>query len=313
MQKNLVVITGQTGTGKTRLALQLAQSSNAQLISADSRQIYKEMDIGTGKIDKPNDLEEQEKVYYLHHTPLYGINLINPTEQFSAGQFTDYAKNILKKNPNAPSIIVGGTAFYIKSLCLPDETITIPQDNELRTHLAQLEKILDKPSFVLELQKQLKELNHTKLEQMNNSDSNNPRRLARAIEVARATPHINRQNTAKGIQTSPWIALWAPKEFLTKTIAQRINEMLKNGFEEEVRTLSQKYGWECPGMQTIGYNEWKDYFNKTASKEDVVEKILTSHLQYARKQLMYLKRYPDIHWVDVSQNDWESRAKSILI
>ncbi|MDQ3239568.1 MAG: AAA family ATPase, partial [bacterium] len=140
-----IIICGQTGTGKTSLALSLAKTLQTHLISADSRQIYKEMDIGTGKVDPKDSLIQKENIWHLNDIPIYGLNLITPDQVYSAGEFAQYCKPIidniisLKKTP----ILVGGTGFYIKSVIAPDQTISIPLNNTLRARYEPLEKDLD--------------------------------------------------------------------------------------------------------------------------------------------------------------------------
>ncbi|MDQ3098958.1 MAG: tRNA (adenosine(37)-N6)-dimethylallyltransferase MiaA [bacterium] len=293
----MIIIAGQTGTGKTTLALDLAIKYNGELISADSRQIYTGMDIGTGKVDSVCDLTLQDTTWMLKGIPIHGINLIAPSQIFSAGDFAEYGREIIsniEKRGKTP-ILVGGTGFYIKSLIDPDDTVFIPQNKTLRSTLEQLSS--------QELQDILKKKDNEKLQVMNNSDRNNPRRLVRAIEVAewKTNPGTGTKNNNTSPGTIQWIGLSANKTTLESRISGRINKMLDTGLEDEVRILIEKYGWDVPGLQTIGYKEWKSFLAGEQTIEDVKKAIVLSHLQYSRKQMIYLKRFPDIKWQEVTQ------------
>lgn len=309
--QKILVITGQTGTGKTSLALECTQVLNGELISADSRQVYNKLTIGTGKADSNDELQFQKNTWYLQKTPIHGVNLITIHDRFSAGEFAEYAENKIneiterKKLP----IIVGGTAFYIKSILQPDETITIPQNSELRQTWMLQEKS-NKQGLIKELQQQLNAVDPDKLKVMNESDSNNPRRLMRAVEVA-----LWKQNHKLRIEYPQYkatiIGLHASKEYLHKKIQNRVEEMFQNGYESEVRTLIKEYEWDMPGMQTIGYREWKPYIDNQITKEQLKQDIVTAHLQYARKQLMYMRRFEYIQWINIEHDDWKQKALNI--
>jgi tRNA dimethylallyltransferase len=294
-----IIITGQTGTGKTSLALNIAKKLNSVILSADSRQIYKEMDIGTGKIDNPDDIRFTDNNWNLKGTRIYGINLINPDQQFSSGDFSEYGIKIVNENPN--TVTIGGTGFYIKSLFDPAETIDIPQNQELRLTYSQLEQKLASDEYVKSLQEDLKKLNSSKFQSLNNSDVNNPRRLVRAIEVEiYKNQNIRLDPQTEKIDNQIWVGLHAPREYLSNKIRERINKMFEIGLENEVQNLLKKYSWDSPGMQTIGYIEFKEYFENQISKDQLIENIITSHMQYARKQMIYLKKFDQIHWIDIS-------------
>ncbi len=291
----MIIITGQTGTGKTSLALELARARNGELLSADSRQVFSEMDLGTGKVDSLEDLNNRNGIWHLRGIPIYGINLIKANQIFSAGDFAEYGKNVIADiiaRGKLP-IVVGGTGFYLKSLLDPDETVSVPQDFELRR------KYEYKPTQYL--QTTLAEKDPTKLSSMNNSDRNNPRRLIRAIEVAdwkRRNPIVPKS----GFSFAPleWIGLRASREVLEKRIDQRITQMLKNGLLEEVTKLVETYSWGSAGLTTIGYKEWHPYFLNQKTIDQVRQDILTAHLQYARKQLIYFKHLPEINWQEIT-------------
>jgi tRNA dimethylallyltransferase len=298
-----IIITGQTGTGKTSLALKIANSNDAELISADSRQIYKELDIGTGKFDAQDELTNQEDKWYLKGVRIHLINRITLTEKYSAGEFADDAQNIISRS-DKQQIVVGGTGFYIKSLIDPDETVSVPLNKRLRDQYDHKESSQE---LVLEMKQVLDRLDPDKLRNMNNSDRNNPRRLVRAIEVAEWK---NQNSIAKRnkIDAHVIIGLTASRQLLERRITQRIQQMMEMGYEHEVKKLVEEYSWNAPGMQTIGYREWKEYFDNKISRIELAQQIISSHLHYARRQMIYLKRLPDIKWIDITDSSWQDRA-----
>jgi tRNA dimethylallyltransferase len=310
-----IIICGQTATGKTSLALKLAKENNGEILSADSRQIYSNMDIGTGKIDSSDNLIRAGQQWILNDIPIYGLNLVTPDKLYSSGDFAEYGEKVIRQiqEKEKKPIIVGGTGFYIKSLLLPDETISIPLNQELRNKYEELEKNTLPDELKLRMMDDLQKIDPEKYTRMNTSDKTNPRRLVRAIEVAEWN---NNQKETRTNRTLPdnsaddvWIGLTAPKEYLLERITKRVNQMVNEGLEGEVRKLLEVYSWDSAGMKTLGYKEWKEYFDKTSTKEEVVEKIITAHLQYARKQMIYFRRFPFIKWFDISNPGWEENLQ----
>lgn len=265
-KKKLLVITGPTATGKTALGLKLAEKLNGEIISADSRQVYKYMDIGTGK-----DTDHFQ----------WGIDLVMPDQQYNVSDWVNYTIRVIRDiwGRRKLPIIVGGTGQYIKELLYPSETLHIPPNKELRKELA---------GFSLEqLQQELIGIDRNKWELMNSSDRQNPRRLIRAIEVAM---YVNRNG--RGIQLTTQIGkvdglivgLTAPLEYLYAGIDQRVKQRLVAGMEQERERL-KKY----PLPKTIGY-----------SGETEEQWRLAEHA-YARRQLVYLRRQiPRISWFDIT-------------
>src|SRR3989344_3740874 len=174
----MLVIYGPTASGKTDLAIKLARKFNGEIISADSRQVYKGLDIGTGKVSFDSKVEKHKGFWIVDDVKVYGFDLVKAGEQFTAADFIKCASTSLirisevKKLP----IIVGGTGFYIKALIDGIGSVGVTSDPELR---ARLEKL-----SVIELYQKLLEVNPTRARSMNQSDRANPRRLIRAIEIA---------------------------------------------------------------------------------------------------------------------------------
>jgi tRNA dimethylallyltransferase len=221
INKKLLVITGPTATGKTALGLELAERFGGEIISADSRQVYKGMDIGTGK-----DTEHFQ----------WGIDLVPPDKLYSVSDWVNYTQNVLAKIEKLP-IMVGGTGQYIKELLYPSETLHIPPDPELRKRLFNCS--------IVQLQEELQKINPDKWEAMNNSDRNNPRRLVRAIEITGKRDSGPGQNDLDALV----IGLTAPFEVLYQRIDQRVEQRMAMGMEKEREKLKI---YNLPN--TIGYN-----------------------------------------------------------
>jgi len=278
--RKLLIICGPTATGKTGLGLKLAKKFAGQIISADSRQIYIGMDIGTGK-DKPKSGPK-----------IHGYDLIKPDQDFSLAHFVNFARPLIKKlhQQNQLPILVGGTGLYLKALTQPFKTINIKPNLKLRRRLNKLS--------VKQLQTQLKKLDPDRFSSMNHSDQHNPRRLIRAIEIAQSSPprSIPRANF-----NTFWIGLTAKKTLLDKRIVKRVNQRLVQGAEQEVKALIKAgYSWDLPSMSAMGYQQWQPYFAHQATLDQVKQAWITAEQQYLRRQLTWFKKQPQIHWFDIT-------------
>jgi tRNA dimethylallyltransferase len=280
MQK-LLIVCGPTSSGKTALALELAKKWNGELVSADSRQVYRGMDIGTGKdvIGKSKVKSQKLKLqiknqkyelipYDMDGIPLWLVDVVDPDEEFSVAHYQHIAHKVIEdiqKRGKLP-IVVGGTGQYVQSLLSPIETSHIPPNKKLRK---QLEKL-----SLEDLQNQLVDRYHRMWETMNQSDRQNPRRLIRKIEIAKylschpgyhlSIPGI-KEVPIPGIKTQKYdillLGLSAPYPVLYKGIDARVDKRVKQGVREEITSLLKKgYTWEMPSMNTFGYKEWKEYF-----------------------------------------------------
>lgn len=292
----LLVICGPTATGKTSLAIKLAKEFNGELISADSRQVYQGMDIGTGK-DRPKKVK------------IHLIDVVKPNQEFSASQYYRLAWKTIKKiwKKGKLPILVGGTGFYIKTVVDGVETKDIPRNLELRVKTKDWskEKLLD---YLLEIDPE-------RAAAMNKSDKNNPYRLVRAIEVAvfkqenpdwKPIEHRESDNL--------FIGLIAPFEILDKKIHQRVKERVEQGIENEIKKLLRRgYGWDNSAVgDTIGYKEWQPYFEGKEEKEKIIELWERSECQYARRQMTWFKKDRRINWFDISQKGWENETKDLV-
>jgi len=339
MKKTLLVICGPTATGKTSLAINLAKKFNGELVSADSRQVYGEMDIGTGKdlpkfsifnfqfsIDK-ND-KKQIGYYLLEEIPVWLYDVVEPDYYFNVADYVKCATVVIqdiwqrKKLP----ILVGGTGFYIRALIDGIETLGVPPDWELREKLRNLE--------IEKLREILKNIDHGRLEKMNESDRNNPRRLIRAIEIVKEIQNSkfkiqNKiQNSKLKIKNALFIGLKAHYKVLYEKIDRRVEERVGQGVVEEIQTLIKKgYNWENSVLgSTIGYKEWRPYFRNPKSeiparpaggrnpklKDEIIQKWKFAEHAYARRQMIWFKKDRKIHWFDINQKKWQDKIEALV-
>lgn len=313
----LIVICGPTATGKTKLALKLAKKFNGELISADSRQIYKGMDIGTGK-DHPKDIA------------IHLVDVVNPNEQFSVAQYVELATKTIKDiwDREKLPILVGGTGFYIRGVVDGIETIGVPPDWELRKKLQNY--------TVSQLQRLLEETCPERLREMNKSDRSNPRRLIRAIEIATAKAQnpdvMSRRKNAKEIKVL-FIGLTAPNKILYQRIDKRVDKRVEQGVVEEIKNLvSQGYSWENSVLgETIGYKEWREYFERQrktrfspklhrggsyfkgkTTLEEVIQRWKYDEHDYARRQTTWFKKDKRIKWFDIIKSGLEKEVVKLV-
>lgn len=292
----LLVICGPTATGKTGLAVKLAKKFNSGLISADSRQVYKDMDIGTGK-DHPKTIK------------ISLIDVVKPNEEFSVSHYYRLAwqkiKNLWRKE-RLP-ILVGGTGFYIRAVVDGIETRDIPRNLKIRAKIKNWskEKLFD----------YLDKLDPEKAASMNWSDKNNPYRLTRAIEVAIFRgENLSWQPPKHKKPDSLFIGLKAPLKVLYQRIDKRVEERVKQGVEEEIKNLlSNSYTWESSALgETFGYKEWQDFFEGKSTKEEIIQRWKFDEHGYARRQMTWFKRDKRINWFDITRPGFEKDVVKLV-
>jgi tRNA dimethylallyltransferase len=287
LPNKLLIISGPTATGKTSLAIKLAKKFNGQLISADSRQIYRSLDIGTGK-DHPKD------------TNIHLIDLINPNQSFSAAQYRSAALELIQKTWQSHQlpIIVGGSGQYIDAIINPKSSFSIKPNRLLRKILNHLP--------VKFLQYLLKLIDNKTHNSLNNSDINNPHRLIRKIEIKISRP----KNTAHVPPNSYdylHISLTAPTNYLYQNIDKRVEKRLDMGLLTEIKSLLKNYKWSDPGLNTLAYKEFKNYFKNPdpAIFQLSKEKWRYHEHSYARRQITWFKKIPKINIIDITQKDYD--------
>jgi tRNA dimethylallyltransferase len=337
----LLIICGPTATGKTALAIALAKRLNGELISADSRQVYRGMDIGTGKDifrrskikDQRSKIKIENQIYELipydmDGIPLWMVDVVNPDEEFSVAHYQYLATSVIndiQKRGKLP-IIVGGTGLYVTSLLSPIETSHIPPNKQLRKTLER--------HFLEELQMKLKKDDPLVWDLMNQSDRQNPRRLMRKIEIARYGKdkemstslrrgfllhqgyggQVGGQAVRQQELNTLIIGLTAAYPVLYERIDQRVEKRVKQGIIEEVTTLLKKgYSWDLPSMNTFGYKEWKDYFilpHNSLLITHAIQRWKWDEHGYARRQMTWFKNMKGIWWFNVAQVRWQEKVEA---
>ena len=309
---NLLILFGQTATGKTAKALELVDQYNGEIVNFDSRQIYKKLDIVTGKDLKENSkfklqIQIQNKTvgYYevasckLQATRLWLYDIIDPKDTFSSAEYVAYAENVIQDivSRGKTPILVGGTGYYLRHLLFGTPEIDIKEDWNLR-------KVLEGKT-VKELQAILKEKNPHMVGQLNNSDRNNPRRLIRRIEIAtsgRTLPSLSQRETLSarlgncGCQSDLMITylpfFHSSTAIAREKITLRVEERIKRGAIDEVaHLLKKKYSKTDPGLNAIGYEQIIAYLNNEMSLDEAKKQWITKEMQYAKRQKTYFKKY----------------------
>ncbi len=320
MKEKLLVVCGPTAIGKTDVALYLSKVFNGEIISADSRQVYKMMDIGTGKgLSKNSKFEFRSPklggFYDVEGVKIWGYDLADPCEDFSVAKYKEFADKIIfdiQKRGKLP-ILVGGSGLYIKAVVDGIPTISIPPNPELRRSLEGKTKE--------ELFELLKKLDKVKASSMNISDKGNLRRLIRAIEISlyKKGKSGNISEISKLRKTKEtgrnvlFIGLCASKTSLKRRITNRVISRIKQGVEKEIkRLLKYGVGWDDQSMQSLGYKEWKEYFMGLQTRSEVVEEWIRDEIQYAKRQMTWFKKDSRILWFDVDKNGFLKDVESVV-
>jgi len=277
----ILIISGPTATGKTDLAVDLVKKYNGELVSTDSCQIYKGLDIGTGK-DQPDE------------TPIHLIDLINPDQKFSVAQFQQLGLEVINKlhSQNKLPVLVGCSGFYLDSLINPNyDTFSIEPNKIWRFISTKLS--------VKTLQKIYKFLDKENFSKLNNSDINNHYRLTRKIEIKLS----KKQKNNLSLEIRNWdlchISLTAPLDFLYDRIDKRVQKRLDIGFLDEIKKILKRYSWSDPGLQIGAYQCLKPYFKNNNNVEtpdlaslqlqDCLQKWRYAEHSDARRQSTYFK------------------------
>lgn len=280
IKPKVIVIAGPTASGKTALSIQLAKRINGEIISADSMQIYKEMDIGTAK----PTLEEQEGIKH------YLLDFLSPEERFSVSQFNELAKKAIQEilDKGKVPIIVGGTGLYIDSLVYGIEFNKTETDLSYRK---QLEEQVKKEG----LEKLYKEAIKIDPEAMQTISSNDKKRILRILEIYKETGktktelEIESKKSESQYEYCVFI-LDMDREMLYDRINKRVDIMIENGLIEEVQNIYNSHSHFPTAMQGIGYKEVVSYLENEISKDEMIEKIKQETRRYAKRQNTWFKR-----------------------
>lgn len=282
--KNITIICGSTSSGKSDFTFQLAKKTPPSLIiSADSRQFYKGLSIVSGQDDQTKLPKE---------TILVGQDFLYPTDSFSIRQFKNYFETQIKLFPHYNLYVVGGSGLYLKAITQNLETVSIPQNLDLRKDLNSL--------TLSKLQEVLKQKNLNKFNSLNNSDLNNPRRLIRAIEVATYLKENKPPQTSFLTNLEfKWIGIKANLNNLEKNIKKRVINRIENGALEEVETLLSLYSdRSLPIYTTLGVSEIIKFLDKEINIQQLISAWTTKELQYAKRQITWFNKQPNIVWYD---------------
>lgn len=286
----VVVILGVTASGKTDLAIKLAKKFNGEIVSADSRQVYKEFDIGTAKPDGRWMIVGGSREFVsggiIHHL----VDMIDPKEDFSLSLYQKLAMDKLQavgRRGRLP-FLVGGTALYLKAVLENWNIPTVEPDLGLRRKLENK----NTADLFAELKKKDPEAAAI-------TGAHNKRRIVRALEVIYQTGRkfSEQRKIGRPVFDALKIGLKISRPELAQRIARRTDEMIKNGLMEETRRLHKKYSWNLVPMQSIDYQEFKEYLGGKKTLAETIKLINAHHLAYAKRQMTWFKRDKDINWV----------------
>lgn len=302
MKPKVVVIVGPTASGKTSLSIELAKKINGEIISSDSMQIYKDMDIGTAKVTK----EEAQSIKH------YLVDCVSPDERYTVSDFKKDAESsieeILKKGKTP--IIVGGTGLYVNSLIYGIEYPEFEFDENYRNELMTRAESEDGLKEIWE------EANKIDPEAMKKISPNDKKRIVRVLEIFKATGKtkteqeiLSRQNGVK--YDYKVFGITMDRKKLYSRINLRVDIMIKKGLEEEVRNLLNKYKKFPTAMQGLGYKEVVEYFDGKLTYEEMIDKIKQESRRYAKRQLTWFRKNKETIWLD-GENEMENNINIIL-
>lgn len=296
-----IVICGPTASGKTALSIELAKKIGGEIISCDSMQIYKEMDIGTAK---PTKEEMQEIKHYL-------MDFVSPDKRYSVADFKQDAKNAMKEiiAKGKIPIIVGGTGLYVDSLIYEIDYPNIEFDENYRK---QLEEKSEKEGLE-KLYEEAKKIDPHAIEKISVNDQ---KRILRILEIYHATGK-NKTEQEKESRKNPveydyhvYAINW-DREKLYERINKRVDIMIEQGLIEEVKRIYQKYDTFPTAMQGLGYKEVVEYLENKCTKEEMIEKIKMETRRYAKRQLTWFRKNKQTIWLD-GQEKIQNNIKIIL-
>lgn len=280
----LIVICGATATGKSGLALELAQRLNTVILSADSRQVYREFDIGTAK---PSVAERQLVPHYL-------IDICAPTETLTVADYQEQAQELIT-SLHSPLLLVGGTGLYIKAIVRGLKIPRVAPNENLRSQLSGLGQT-QCYSF-------LQQVDPIAAEKIHPHDQV---RTLRALEVFYITGRPISEQQGENPPNYPILQIGLQcqdADALTRRITQRTEMMVTAGLIEEVKTLVDKYSWDLPLLDTLGYREMKHYLAGDISLSEAKALTVVHTRQFAKRQRTWFRAYPDIQWFDADRPD----------
>lgn len=302
MKPKVIVIVGPTASGKTALSIELAKKINGEIVSCDSMQIYKDMDIGSAKPSK----EEMQGIKH------YMLDFVSPDKRYSVAEYKKDAEmaieEILKKG-KIP-IVVGGTGLYADSLIYGIEYNEIEFNEEYRK---RLENIATTEEGLRSLYNKAKEIDSEALKKISPNDK---KRIIRVLEIYNSTGKTkteleieSRRNEVK--YDYRVFAINMDRDVLYERINKRVDIMLESGLIDEVETLLKKYKTFPTAMQGLGYKEVVQYFNKELTRDEMIDKIKQETRRYAKRQLTWFRKNKKTIWLD-GLNDMENNIHIIV-
>jgi len=310
--KRLLVIVGPTGTGKTNLALDLAKKFNGELISADSRQIYKGMDIGTGKLPgniesrmKNSDLEKHDKYWLVKGIPVHLYDVITPDERFSVAEYQQLAYKVIDEihYKHKLPILVGGTGLYIQSVTEGLKIPNVPPNKRLRKNFE-----------VKPLSSLISELEAVDPRTAEKIDKQNPRRVIRALEVFYQTGEsMSKLKSKFKIDFDLLkIGLTSTRERLYKNANARADNWFRGDFVKEVKNLIKSGYKESIGLSTLGYRQVAMYLESKISLEEAKQRTIFEHHGYIRRQSTWFKKTRNTHWFDIQEKNFKFEINKLI-
>ena len=301
MKPTVYVICGPTASGKSRLAIELAKKINGEIISADSMQIYKDMNIGTAKVDN----DEMEGINH------YLLDFVYPDTRYSVSEFkrdAEHAIDEILKNEKTP-IVVGGTGLYIDSLIYGIEFQDEEIDLEYRERLNQIAEADG-------LEKLYEEAKRIDPEAMEKISRNDRKRIIRVLEIYQKTGKTKteqeKESRSKDVKYNFKVfAIDMDRDILYRRIEQRVDKMIEEGLIEEVQNLLSKYSEFPTAMQGLGYKEVVEYLNNEITKDEMIEKIKKETRHYAKRQLTWFRKNKEIVWIN-GEKDIQEQINTIL-
>lgn len=301
MQKpKVIVIGGPTASGKTALSIELAKTINGEIISADSMQIYQEMNIGTAK---PNETEKQNIIHYM-------LDFIKPNERYSVADYKKDAKKAIREvlEKQKTPIVVGGTGLYIDSLIYEIEYPEIQIDLSYRNKLEELVK----KEGLQTLYEKAKQIDKIAMEKISSKDK---KRILRVLELYHQTGKTKTELEETSRKEPDFdykmFAIDIKREVLYSRINKRVDIMLENGLIQEVKNIYKKYEKFPTSMQALGYKEVVEYIEGKISKEEMIEKIKMESRRYAKRQLTWFRKNKQTKWLN-GQDSIEHNIDIIL-
>ena len=292
MKQKVIVIVGPTASGKTSLSIELAKKINGEIISCDSMQIYKKMDIGTAKVTK----EEMQGIKH------YMIDIVSPDERFSVSDYKNQAEKIIEEilQKGKTPIVVGGAGLYADSLIYGIEYGEMELDEDYRQ---KLEEIAQKEGLEV-LYKKAVQIDEIAMQKISPNDE---KRIIRILEIYHSTGKTKTEVEIESRRNAPKydyrvFAIDMDREKLYNRINARVDIMLENGLIDEVKNILNEYREFPTAMQGLGYKEVVEYLNGITSKGEMIEKLKQETRRYAKRQLTWFRKNKQTIWLDGLQS-----------